>query len=205
MDKPYNPPPASHRPLKEIRPGQVDMDDQTPENPWIETFTGRHVHLLNPDPAEVSILDIAHALAFQCRFTGHCLRYLSVAEHSILVSEIVPRCDALWGLLHDAAEAYLHDMSRPLKHNTEIGGLYLELEGKWMFAIAKRFDLPLPPSSISVADNAVLGMELAENMRGGRGRLSIVQGISVSNLYYYNEGEAEVKFLERFIQLGGRL
>ena len=83
---------------------------------WIQTFTGRKFYPLAPRPADVDIRDIAHALAMKCRFCGHAREFYSIAEHSVRVSGIVPGSAAMAGLLHDAAEAYLADVSRPVKH-----------------------------------------------------------------------------------------
>jgi hypothetical protein len=83
--------------------------------PWLRTYAGRHVHILNPRPADIYIQDIAHALAHTCRFAGHTPAFYAVAQHSVLVSELLTPDLALWGLLHDASEAYLHDLTRPLK------------------------------------------------------------------------------------------
>ena len=82
---------------------------------WIQTFTGRAFYVLDPRPEDVDIEDIAHALSMQCRFAGHCREFYSVAQHSVTASWLVPPEDALWGLLHDAAEAYVVDLPRPIK------------------------------------------------------------------------------------------
>lgn len=96
-------------------------------NPWIQTYTGKAFDLLDPQPEQVDILDIAHALSNICRFTGHCRAFYSVAQHSCLVARIVvdlwrrehgydcPEEVALVALLHDAPEAYIGDVSTPLK------------------------------------------------------------------------------------------
>ena len=81
---------------------------------------GRTISLRNPDPAELSIDTLAHSLAQINRFTGHTRRPYSVAEHSLLVSEIIERAGfgslaALAGLMHDAHEALVGDASSPLK------------------------------------------------------------------------------------------
>lgn len=82
---------------------------------WIQTATGGQFWPMDPQPDEIDINDIAHALAMLCRFGGHCLRFYSVAEHSVLLSHAVPPEHALWALLHDATEGYLVDMPRPIK------------------------------------------------------------------------------------------
>jgi hypothetical protein len=83
--------------------------------PVIQIGSGAYFDLLNPDPATVRVEDIAAALSRLCRFTGHCRRFYSVAQHSTLVSRLVPPELARWGLYHDAAEAYLGDVASPLK------------------------------------------------------------------------------------------
>jgi 5'-deoxynucleotidase YfbR-like HD superfamily hydrolase len=93
---------------------------------WIETFTGRAVSPFAPDPSEIDVRDIAHALSLVCRFTGHVRRFYSVAEHSVRASRAAEHYVLDWGrpevallgvLLHDASEAYLCDVAAPVKHS----------------------------------------------------------------------------------------
>ncbi len=124
---------------------------------WILTFTGKRFDLLHPDAGAVDIRDIAHALAHTCRFAGHTQRFYSVAQHSVLVSETVPFEHALAGLLHDATEAYIHDITSPLKQHLSN---YRAIEDGIWFAIRKRFGLPaLLPSEVKDADLRLLGTE----------------------------------------------
>lgn len=90
------------------------------DNSWIQTFSGRQFFPLEPRVEDVCIEDIAHGLSNLCRYAGHCECFYSVAQHCLLVSRVVPREHALRGLLHDASEAYLIDVPRPIKHS--IGG-----------------------------------------------------------------------------------
>ncbi len=78
---------------------------------WIQVRSGRKFHPLDPRPEDVDINDIAHALSNLCRFTGHCTDFYSVAQHSVIASQIVPPASALAALLHDASEAYMGDIS----------------------------------------------------------------------------------------------
>jgi hypothetical protein len=99
---------------------------------WIQTYTGRQVHIPPRDASEICIEDIAHHLAMTCRFQGACHQFYSVAEHSVRLLEatqalshdpgqnrIMPISDNLkrWVLLHDAHEAYLGDTPRPIKRD----------------------------------------------------------------------------------------
>lgn len=122
---------------------------------WIQTYTGRQVFPFAPRPEDIDIEDIAHALSNQCRFTGHTREFYSVAQHSCLVSH---HCDtALEGLLHDASEAYLADMAKPIK---EFLPEYKEIEDRLMRAIAAKFSFRYPLSaSVKEADARALKTE----------------------------------------------
>lgn len=121
----------------------------------ISTISRRKVNPLTTSVANIDINDIAHALSRQCRYNGHTTGHLSVARHSIWVADRVrevlyrnPRplpLDQrlqliLTALLHDAAEAYLGDLVKPLKHS-EFGAAYLEAERDLEAKIARRFGL----------------------------------------------------------------
>lgn len=85
------------------------------KNNWIETYTGKKAFLAAP---EANIEDIAHSLANLCRFNGHCSKFYSVAEHSVLVAELMETLglgDPFEGLMHDAVETYLSDVPMPFK------------------------------------------------------------------------------------------
>lgn len=181
-------------------PGAGDSDDV-----WIETFSGGKFHILNPQPEEVLIVDIAHALAFQCRFTGHVRKFYSVAEHCISASLLVPPHQALEALLHDSSEAYLSDLSRPAKSLTQIGPPYLELEARITYAIAVRFgvDHRMSPE-VKKADNYLLGVEgrlLMHNIDGWTNELPKIFPVDPVELNCYSPTEAENVFLARFREL----
>ena len=130
---------------------------------WVQTFSGGIFYPTDPRPDCINIRDIAHALGKKCRFNGHCLVFYSVAEHSVYVSRNVPREFALWGLLHDAAEAYLPDVPRPIK---PILTNFSELEKKIMAAVIERFELDPPeePEIVKRIDNAILADEQQQIM-----------------------------------------
>lgn len=83
--------------------------------PYVSTFSGNRFYPLEPCIDRVAIEDIAHGLAYQCRFNGQTQEFYSVAQHSLVVASLVPTDLRLAALLHDAAEAYLGDMVKPLK------------------------------------------------------------------------------------------
>ena len=134
--------------------------DRIRRGDWIQTFSGVEFYPLDPRPDEIRIEDIAHALSMLCRFTGHVRQFYSVAEHSIRVCGLVPPEAKLWALLHDASEAYLTDLPRPVKRYSDIGELYLQAEDRLMEQICAKFSLENPmPSCVEVADKAMLWIE----------------------------------------------
>lgn len=131
---------------------------------WGCTSSGRRYWPADPRPEDIDIQDIAHALSLQCRFGGHVRRFYSVAQHSVLVANLCPPADTLWGLLHDASEAYIVDIPRPLKYAPGMEG-YLALEKKMMGAVCERFGLsPEMPASVREADERLLASEARDLM-----------------------------------------
>ena len=134
-------------------------------NPWFQTHSGVEFHLLNPVPEEVVQEDLAHHLSQQCRFNGACNVFYSVAEHSVRVMRM-SRADRelrLALLLHDAHEAYIGDLVRPMKvaMGEDAMRRWDVIEGVIQMAIHQRFNLPLDlPSAwrqiIKDYDNAIL-------------------------------------------------
>ncbi len=122
--------------------------------PTIITASGVLFDLLEPRVEDVRAFDIAHGLAMKCRWAGHTRIYYSVAEHSVRVSRRCAPEDALKGLLHDAAEAYLGDVPSPLKRRMDG---YREIEERLLGVIFARYGLTLPlPASVENADHAEL-------------------------------------------------
>lgn len=130
--------------------------------PSIQLASGRFFDFQAVGVKDITIEDIAASLAKLCRFTGHCKTFYSVAQHSVLVSKLVPPEHALTGLLHDATEAYINDLSRPLKL---INPQYVEYEHRLWPTIAAKFDLPDEmPRCIKEADNIALVSERRDIM-----------------------------------------
>ncbi len=134
--------------------------------PWTQTYTGRAFTPLAPRVSDVCLADIAHHLGMQCRFNGACSYHYSVAQHSIYVSRAVPPELARYGLIHDAAEAYLGDIVSPIK---PLLTAYGPMEDAVMAAICAAAGMPWPWSAavaqaVKDADNAVLAAEAAQIM-----------------------------------------
>ena len=96
------------------------MIDDSKRALWIQTYAGVKFHPWDPRPGSIRIVDVAHSLSNLCRFNGHCLEFYSVAQHSCVVAGIAMvesrRLDVgMHALLHDAAEAYVGDLVRPVK------------------------------------------------------------------------------------------
>src|SRR3990167_8385669 len=122
---------------------------------WLETHTGKAFNFLNPQPDEIDIEDIAHALSNMCRYGGQCSRFYSVAEHSVAVCELSG--NSLAGLLHDASEAYIQDIVNPVKRRLTN---YKELEDGIMLGIANKYGFNYPlPSEVKEADVIQLSTE----------------------------------------------
>lgn len=150
------------------------MSDSAPQpvtKSWIQTRSGKKFYPLDPDPDAICIEDIASALSKICRYTGHVSRFYSVAEHSYWVSqrvaELAPGQDwmARWGLMHDATEAYIADVSRPLKHLPAFEE-YRKAEAHLQAVIAAKFGLPPgEPPLVKAVDTEMLGTEVAQLMQ----------------------------------------
>jgi uncharacterized protein len=125
--------------------------------PTILLRSGEYFDFETPETSKISITDIANALSHICRFTGQCHTFYSVAEHSVHCSYLVPEEDAFAALMHDAAEAVMGDVSRPLK---SLLPDYKRIERRVESAILAKFGLPVQmPASVKTADMQMLAIE----------------------------------------------
>lgn len=130
----------------------------------IRLVSGKWFDPMNALPEDIHIEDIAHALSNQCRWGGHTDPFYSVAQHSSIIAGLASAEHALWGLLHDAAEAYLVDLPRPLK---KLVPEYVAAEARLMRVICARFRLPMEqPEEIGRLDQALLQTEAIQLMGG---------------------------------------
>lgn len=129
---------------------------------WQQTYSGVEFYPFDPRASDIRIVDIAHHLSLLCRFGGASRTFYSVAQHSVYVSQVCEQEDALWGLLHDASEAYLADIPRPTKR-----GLveYHPAEARVQREVCSYFGLPFKePDSVLYADSALLHTEARDLM-----------------------------------------
>jgi hypothetical protein len=165
---------------------------------WIQTYVGKQFWPLAPRAEDLDIRDIAHSLSLQCRFNGHCRVFYSVAEHSVRVAAQLPDELALWGLLHDAAEAYLGDLTRPLRRQVE-ARWFNEAEDRLLKVIAATFGLtwPMPPS-VRAADDVLLVTEARDLMVEPPTSWSIEAEPLPERIEPRAPAAAEALFLERY-------
>lgn len=180
---------------------EIGSEEFFSDEAWIQTFSGKRFTPTNPNYESIVIQDIAHALSMQCRFSGHVKKFYSVAQHSVLVSYLCDSKDALWGLLHDATEAYLVDIPRPLKRSGKFDA-YLEFEKNMQTAICTRFGLiDLEPLSVKMADKIMLATEARDLMCPLRSDwICLIEPLPMKIEPMMPE-DAESLFLERFYTL----
>jgi 5'-nucleotidase len=198
-----------------------------PKRAWQRMLSGRRLDLLDPDPTDIEIEDIAHGLARVARWNGQTLgpHAFSVAQHSLVVEEIAVGRDPAWpatwrlaALLHDAPEYVVGDLISPFKN--AIGLDYKQLERRLLAAIHARFGLPveLPAAvqtEIKVCDRIaafyeatrLAGFEVGEacSFFGKPQGLSEASAGMLESLKPLPSDAAQRTFLARFAWLSERL
>ena len=169
------------------------------EDAWITTYTGKQFHFLKPAPDEVDIRDIAHHLSLLCRFTGACRWFYSVADHSICVADLVPQELKLSALLHDAAEAYINDISRPVKYSHKLDST----EAAIMSVIADKFGINPTAPEIKEADNILIATD-ARDLMANTDCWAVLPKPLSARIRPLDSRTAEIKFLFRFQLYGGK-
>ncbi len=166
---------------------------------WMQTYTGKKFWPIDPRPEEIDIKDIAHALSMMCRYNGHCRKFYSVAEHSFIVSHFVPEEFALWGLLHDASEAYIADIVRPAKRFMPE---YTKTESKIMGAVCRKFELSiLQPPIVKEVDVRICVDEAKSLMHDVSDWELPSEGLGIERIACWSPEDAEEWFLDRFYEL----
>jgi uncharacterized protein len=178
--------------------------------PYLQTVSGRWVNPIDPDPQQFDIEDIARALGNLCRFGGHCRVFYSVAQHSVIVSELVEQRggdaeDVFAALMHDASEAYLGDMPHPLKHRSALGAVFKEAEDHLEAALREHFAIKPGVAEIKRADRALLAAERRafSAERWAWPELEGVEPLDIE-LEALSPDESERTFMRRFAELDAR-
>ena len=159
--------------------------------------------ILDPQPDMVRIEDIAHALSQVNRFGGHGKFPYPVSQHCRLGSYVIDDQFAFDFLLHDASEAYIGDMARPLKHFSVAGDEYRKVEAKLQAVILDAFGLGAEPPEVKVVDNAMLYAEKEQIMFGVEWDYKWADSDKPADVKIIETSFSENKrlFLERFYQL----
>lgn len=169
---------------------------------WILTASGAHFDLADPQPDMINVLDIAQGLANECRYAGQCRWFYSVAQHATLASQIVDREFALEALLHDAAEAYIKDIPRPLKLLLPD---YRAIERRVDAAIRHAFALPERMSDpVKKADLILLATERRDLMIPDATEWEILRDIAPldKRIRAQPPRVAESHFVRRLLEIG---
>jgi len=187
----------------------VAADEHAPPapGPYLQTVSGKWVNPLDPDPEQFDIEDIARALGNLCRFGGHCRTFYSVAQHSVIVSQLVEERggdaeDVFAALMHDAAEAYLGDMPHPLKHRSALGAAFKEAERELEAAIEAHFAIKADVPEVKRADRALLATE-RRAFSAERWRWPELEGVEALDLELEAMApqDATKAFLDRYAEL----
>ena len=165
----------------------ANLDSQLMVDGCIRTSTGRYIDFNYIKSEDICIEDIAHSLSMQCRFGGHLPQFYSVAQHSVHCSQLVDEEYALEALLHDASEAYMLDIPKPLKNFLPD---YEAMEDKMMAVISKKYGVSHPLNKpVKSADALMLKLEFK----------SIMLQKNLFNVWTIEE--SMWKFLERYEEL----
>ena len=168
----------------------------------LQTYSGKMFYPFKPEVSQVDIKDIAHSLSMQCRYNGHLQNFYSVAQHSTEMSYLLDDKYPLYGLLHDATEAYVADVPSPIKKGL-LG--YNELEESIWSVIASRFglDKKVPPE-VKIADVRMLMTEKRDIVTDFGWDWHIEAEPFDMKIEPKPPKQAESEFLERFNELKER-
>lgn len=145
-------------------------------DPYILTIRGNHFDFLDMTNNRFDVEEIAHALAHLCRFSGHCKEFYSVAQHSVIVSRLAGNGHHMGGLFHDAGEAYLGDITTPLKQLLPNYQRITSAVEAWLVE-ASGYDIH--SLEVKYADLQALGMEKRDLMVHDHTKWGVLDGIQI--------------------------
>lgn len=187
--------------IKSYKPYQVDCFVNSNKKSWIQTYTKKKFFPLDPIKEDICIKDIAHSLSNQCRFSGHVKDFYSVAQHCVYVSYLSE--DNLPGLLHDASEAYLVDIPKPLKDSGEFES-YKKYELNLQKMIYEKYcNITWEPPSVKMADMIMLSTEASQLLDELHPEFILPTNPLEYKIEALPPKEAEKLFLNRFKELNG--
>jgi uncharacterized protein len=174
--------------------------------PMQQLSFGRAFYPLDPRPAEIFLDDIAESLAKTNRFLGYTTAPYSVAQHCVFVSELIEGAGhgneaALWGLMHDAAEAYTGDVTKPIKRALDVvaPGAFAGIEERIEKAISECFGLEWPmPAAVKEFDLVALSTEKRDLLWASDLEWGALPAPSVRVIAPWNWRRARREFLGRF-------
>lgn len=191
---------TSSLPLYDVDANEMTIAVNMAIGPLIMLQSGAWFDILDPGSSAFTIEDIAHGLANTCRYAGQCRDFYSVAEHSLHVSNVCEE-GKLEALLHDAAEAFIGDITRPLK---QLLPEYKRIEKTVERAVIDRFGLMTPaPAAIKDADLRVLAAEQAQIMAPSTSEWARSSGIYPApiRVEFMSPKVAKRTFLRRYTEL----
>lgn len=183
------------------------LDDALRIDPkyWTQSASGAVFRLGDLENNVYLIEDIATSLAKQCRYNGNCRYFYSVAQHCVLASRVAEPKHKLAALLHDASEAYIGDIVRPIKKS--LAGLEAA-EDLLHASIFKHFGLSFPMDpEIDVIDRRMLRTEMAllmpqgDPVAWGYADVEPYEGILTSPSSVWTWEQAEYQFINAFEKL----
>lgn len=149
--------------------------------------------VFNPNPEDLKVIDMGHALSHLCRYGGHCPKFYSVAQHSVLCSYYpgTPK-EQMEFLMHDTSEAFLIDLPRPIKRNIPE---YVRIENNLLEVIFKQFNLTFPLTDmVHQVDDAMLHYEYNEFFTNPN-----------ADFDFWSPEKAKAKFIERYEELKSQI
>lgn len=194
-----------HTPFDQPKPFVDERSGNDGKGFYIRTFTGKQLYWEHVEDHDFDVVDIAHALSMKCRWSGHTRKFYSVAQHSVMVSQLVPDEHKMDALFHDLSEAYMPDFPSPLKWYLRDKGFTVlsDMEKRLEAAAAKKLGLKFPRDpSIKEADLILLSTESRDLMPPGEERVGMIWPLE-KEIDCWSPMMAKALFLKEYRKLRG--